>query len=197
MCLYNFIRLEKLYLQSFSWVILGIFARTCSSPNQHELLQYSFGQSKLLSLRTFSKEQFTQENLHSKFLSEIGGVLTSSQLCKLTKLLNWRDELARTQDESYEYILPDTLIREIVTNSPRDIDSLRFLCQQYATEMPNDQAETIFEIIQDEPSLQQKKVHSLKEFTERGADLISNLLTPNRESVSKLSQESENVCHDI
>lgn len=55
-------------------------------------------------------------------------IFDNRQFCALKELYKWRDSIARTEDESYAYVLPNHMMLQIAENLPREMQGILACC---------------------------------------------------------------------
>lgn len=88
------------------------------------LLHSVYDKSKLLCLKVYEKPVFESEG----FEVIIKKSLNSQQRYALRALYKWRDERARTEDESINYVLPDHMLLKIAEVLPRELQGILACC---------------------------------------------------------------------
>lgn len=88
-----------------------------ASSNENDLLLEVYKRSSEICMQLYEKEIFTETSfLHIYGLSDAD--LNSKQLAVAAGLCQWRDNLARAEDESTGYILPNKTLLEIARQMP-------------------------------------------------------------------------------
>lgn len=91
------------------------------------LLRSVYTKSSLLCLSTYRKPAM-EKDAHLSILRKSGILLNARQLFALEQLYRWRDKLAREEDESYGYILPNHMMLQLAQSLPREIQGILACC---------------------------------------------------------------------
>lgn len=95
-----------------------------SSSDGNDLLLEVYKRSSEVCLQFYEKELLTDTSyLHTYGLTEAG--FDSKQLAIVSGLCEWRDKIAREEDESTGYILPNKAVLEIARQMPQTTGHLR------------------------------------------------------------------------
>ncbi|KAK8962625.1 hypothetical protein KSP40_PGU016614 [Platanthera guangdongensis] len=95
-----------------------------TSSSENDLLLEVYKRSSDICMQFYEKELLTDISyLHVYGLSEAG--FNSQQLAIVSGLCAWRDKVAREEDESTGYILPNKAVLEIARQMPQTSGSLR------------------------------------------------------------------------
>ncbi|KAL2612346.1 hypothetical protein R1flu_024038 [Riccia fluitans] len=84
--------------------------------------------SRDICLQLYTKELFTQSsflNLHGLYEKQF----RPDQISAVAKLYAWRDQVARREDESTGYVLPNHLLFQIATEMPEDVRQLQMIAK--------------------------------------------------------------------
>ncbi|XP_044754560.1 exosome component 10 [Coccinella septempunctata] len=102
-----------------------------------ELFKKSGNNNKLLcivydrSLETCKKRYFKPrctENSYLDFYGSCKRMFDKRQMYALKELYNWRDQIARKEDESLGYVLPNHMLLQIAETLPREIQGILACC---------------------------------------------------------------------
>ncbi|KAI1296934.1 Exosome component 10 [Halotydeus destructor] len=91
------------------------------------LLKAVFERSKTVCLRKYEKPIFDEET-HLGLLKKSRSVLNNRQLFALKHLMGWRDKIARQEDESTGYVLPNHMLLQIAEVLPREQQGILACC---------------------------------------------------------------------
>jgi len=94
---------------------------------QNNLLKSVFQQSNILCTTRFNKIVNTSES-HLKLLQKSKAVLNNKQMFALQEIFSWRDGVARQEDESWNYVLPNHMLLKICTELPREMQGILACC---------------------------------------------------------------------
>eukprot|EP01006_Ploeotia_vitrea_P039814 TRINITY_DN66381_c6_g2_i1.p1 TRINITY_DN66381_c6_g2~~TRINITY_DN66381_c6_g2_i1.p1 ORF type:complete len:985 (-),score=486.26 TRINITY_DN66381_c6_g2_i1:81-3035(-) len=120
------------YAQQDTHYLLYIYDRM-----RNELLNMRNGQrdlkevlrrSRQVSLKTF-EPSIVSDKSHLRFCSRNGLVFTDAQMRVLQALYRWRDQVARREDESVGYVMPNRTLIKICTELPLDSQQLLATCR--------------------------------------------------------------------
>ncbi|KAL3683440.1 hypothetical protein R1sor_001462 [Riccia sorocarpa] len=84
--------------------------------------------SRDICLQLYTKEPFTETsfiNLHGLYERQF----RPDQVAAVAKLYAWRDQVARREDESTGYVLPNHLLFQIATEMPEDVRQLQMIAK--------------------------------------------------------------------
>ena len=105
-----------------------------------------------------------------------------------------RDNTAKIQDESRDYVLPDELLKVLIQEIPQDVETLKAIYKRYPFEVSHENYDTIVSLLEVKDIMKEKKGLSKFEINERGTELLQSLFTPNR-SYNKMNSSIENVLY--
>jgi len=94
---------------------------------QDNLLRSAIQQSSILCTTRYNKPIRTSES-HLGMLKKSKSVLNNKQLFALKEIFEWRDETARSEDESCHYIIPNHMLLKICTELPREMQGILACC---------------------------------------------------------------------
>ncbi|KAK9890903.1 hypothetical protein WA026_012245 [Henosepilachna vigintioctopunctata] len=104
---------------------------------KEELLKRSGGIDKLLNIvyersteickRRYFKQKWTEES-HLDFYRRCKRMFDNRQMYALKEIYRWRDELAREEDESTSYVLPNHMLLQIAETLPREMQGILACC---------------------------------------------------------------------
>ncbi|XP_023327767.1 exosome component 10-like [Eurytemora carolleeae] len=94
---------------------------------QQNLLRAALQQSNILCSTRYYKPIRTSAS-HLDLLKKSKSVLNNKQLFALQELYSWRDGVARIEDESTQYILPNHMLLKICTELPREMQGILACC---------------------------------------------------------------------
>ncbi|XP_013416312.1 exosome component 10-like [Lingula anatina] len=95
--------------------------------NLNNLLLSVIERSKHICQKTYQKPVFTQES-HLELYRKSKKVFNSQQLSALRDLFAWRDGIARLEDESTGYVLPNHMLLQIAEVLPRESQGVIACC---------------------------------------------------------------------
>ncbi|GAM21379.1 hypothetical protein SAMD00019534_045540 [Acytostelium subglobosum LB1] len=84
--------------------------------------------SKEISLVRYEKEPFDENQSYISFAQRLGLKYGAAQMQALKVLYNWRENIAREEDESVRYVLPNSIIQLIVEKKPTTMEALLACC---------------------------------------------------------------------
>ncbi|KAH9330725.1 hypothetical protein KI387_002833, partial [Taxus chinensis] len=109
-----------LYIHDIMWQKLA----SIPSESGEAPLPEVYRRSRDICLQLYEKERLTETSyLHLYGLQEEN--FSPEQLAAVAGLYEWRDGIARTEDESTGYILPNKVLLQIAKRMPKKIDELR------------------------------------------------------------------------
>lgn len=91
------------------------------------LISSVFHDSKIVSLIRYEKPVFNSNSYKDLYL-KMKKSYSISQLYALKNLYKWRDEVARKEDESYQYVLPNHMLLQISEVLPREMQGILACC---------------------------------------------------------------------
>ncbi|CAF1343036.1 unnamed protein product, partial [Didymodactylos carnosus] len=91
------------------------------------LLKQVFLKSKIVCQKLYKKPQFDQDGYQTIYLKS-RKTFNVRQLAALKSLYYWRDKLARQEDESTGYVLPNHMLLQISDILPREAQGIRACC---------------------------------------------------------------------
>ncbi|EMR11807.1 hypothetical protein PNEG_00233 [Pneumocystis murina B123] len=99
----------------------------------HNLLLSVFSASNNVALRIFEKDKYDADGSGvdgwKSILQKWSNCLTCDlQVSVLVALHKWRDKVARQEDESVRYVLPNHILAQIAINCPKDAASIFAIC---------------------------------------------------------------------
>uniref|UniRef100_A0A7S3UZH7 HRDC domain-containing protein n=1 Tax=Aplanochytrium stocchinoi TaxID=215587 RepID=A0A7S3UZH7_9STRA len=97
------------------------------SGDRNALLWKVLRKSASIALTCYEKDIFTQ-NSYKKLIERKNLNLSPQQQRVFARLYEWRDAVARTKDESVQYILPQRMLVRIVNELPRNVSGLERCC---------------------------------------------------------------------
>ncbi|QSL64779.1 hypothetical protein MERGE_002081 [Pneumocystis wakefieldiae] len=103
------------------------------STSTRNLLLSVFSASNNVALRIFEKDKYDTDGSGvdgwKGILQKWSNCLTSDlQVSVLIALHKWRDKVARQEDESVRYVLPNHILAQIAVNCPKDATSIFAIC---------------------------------------------------------------------
>jgi len=117
------------YARSDTHYLLYCCDKLCESiknQNKVDLLDI-YNQCKELCLKKFEQPRFNS-NGYTVILEKAKRILNNRQIHALKLLYKWRDQTARTNDESLQYVLPDHMLYHIAEVLPRELQGIIACC---------------------------------------------------------------------
>ncbi|CAF3293502.1 unnamed protein product [Rotaria socialis] len=100
-----------------------------SNKNNTEFLRSVYSKSKIICLRSYKKPIFDENAYKTLYLKTRKTNFNGSQLAALKLLYAWRDKIAREEDESTSYVLPDLLLIHLAELLLKDPQGIRACCK--------------------------------------------------------------------
>lgn len=104
---------------------------------RQELLNKANGKTNLLlnvyklstdvCMKRYVKLKITPDS-HLELYRKSKRIFDNRQFYALKELFHWRDNIARTEDESYAYVLPNHMMLQIAENLPREMQGILACC---------------------------------------------------------------------
>lgn len=94
---------------------------------QSTLVKGVFNDSKIICLKRYIKP-LINENSHKDLYLKSKRSFDNQQLYALREIFAWRDKMAREEDESYPYVLPNHMLLQICESLPREIQGILACC---------------------------------------------------------------------
>nr|KAG5707355.1 hypothetical protein BaRGS_005322 [Batillaria attramentaria] len=94
---------------------------------QRNLLQSVYQRSKMVCLKVYKKNILTEDS-HLDLYLKSKKVFNSKQLQALKNLYGWRDGMARVEDESTQYVLPNHMLLQMAEILPRERQGVLACC---------------------------------------------------------------------
>lgn len=94
---------------------------------QSTLVKGVYHDSKIICLKRFIKPVIN-ENSHKDLYLKSKRSFDNQQLFALRDIFSWRDKMAREEDESYPYVLPNHMLLQICESLPREIQGILACC---------------------------------------------------------------------
>lgn len=91
------------------------------------LVKGVYHDSKIVCLKRFIKP-IINENSHKDLYLRSKRSFDNQQLFALQEIYAWRDKMAREEDESYPYVLPNHMLLQICESLPREIQGILACC---------------------------------------------------------------------
>ena len=86
-----------------------------------------FNRTRKICMKKYTKPEFSEHSYH-KILRKFRKKLTKQQEYVISKLYNWREEMARSLDESHHYVLPNHMLIRIGEVLPREAQGILACC---------------------------------------------------------------------
>ncbi|CAF0947027.1 unnamed protein product [Rotaria sordida] len=99
------------------------------NENNSELLRLVYTKSKIICQKLYKKPIFDKNAYKVLYLKSHKTTFDGSQLAALKLLYAWRDRIAREEDESTSYVLPDLMLIHLAELLPKDIQGIRESCK--------------------------------------------------------------------
>ncbi|CAH3037744.1 unnamed protein product [Porites lobata] len=103
-----------------------------SGNANNNLLQSVYSRSKQICLKRYEKPLFTSES-YRRVLEKHKRTFNNEQLCTFRLLFAWRDNIAREEDESYGFVLPNHTMFQIAETMPREAQGVLACCNPVPT----------------------------------------------------------------
>lgn len=94
---------------------------------QTNILEATYQRSTELCRRRYVKPVVTEES-HIEFFRKSKRIFDNRQLFALRYIFQWRDSVARQEDESYAYVLPNHMMLQISESLPREMQGILACC---------------------------------------------------------------------
>lgn len=94
---------------------------------QLNMVRQVFMDSKIICLKRYSKPIVTQDS-HKDLYMKSKRSFDNRQLFALREIFAWRDKIARLEDESYPYVLPNHMLLQISETLPREMQGILACC---------------------------------------------------------------------
>lgn len=98
-----------------------------SANGQTNMVRQVFMDSKIVCLKRYSKPVVTQDS-HKDLYLKSKRSFDNRQLFALREIFAWRDKIARMEDESYPYVLPNHMLLQISETLPREMQGILACC---------------------------------------------------------------------
>ncbi|BHF59344.1 Exosome component 10 [Sparganum proliferum] len=116
------------YARSDTHYLLYIAEQLRGHLSDRGLLQSAVERSRELCLRVYQKPQFNPLGYLSLYKTSSGNSLNKRQLYALKHLYALRDSIARREDESLQYVLPNHMMKTIAEELPRETTGIFACC---------------------------------------------------------------------
>lgn len=91
------------------------------------LLEATFNESTLICLQRYFKPRLTEES-YLEFYRRGKRLFDNRQMFALKELYKWRDTIAREEDESTGYVLPNHMLFQISESLPKEMQGILACC---------------------------------------------------------------------
>lgn len=91
------------------------------------LLRTVYMDSKIISRKRYVKPVITEDS-HKDLYLKSKRSFDNRQLYALREIFAWRDKIARLEDESYPYVLPNHMLLQICESLPREMQGILACC---------------------------------------------------------------------
>ncbi|CRL00784.1 CLUMA_CG014038, isoform A [Clunio marinus] len=98
-----------------------------AANQQTNLLKTVYMDSKIICLKRYTKPVFTIDSYKEIYLKS-KKMFNERQLTALKEIFAWRDKIARLEDESYSYVLPNHMLLHIADTLPREMQGILACC---------------------------------------------------------------------
>lgn len=98
-----------------------------ASNEQTTLVKGVFKDSKILCMKRYVKPIINENSYKDMYLKSKRS-FNNQQIYALRELFLWRDKIAREEDESYPYILPNHMLLQIADSLPREMQGILACC---------------------------------------------------------------------
>lgn len=120
------------YAQEDTHYLLHIYDRMknellAKGNEQKNLLHSVLQRSKVLCEKRYQKPDFHEER-YLDLYKKSRKVFNTRQMCAFKELYNWRDKVARLEDESLGYVLPNHMLQQIAEILPREQQGILACC---------------------------------------------------------------------
>jgi len=120
------------YAQQDTHYLLYIFDQIVndllkSSNEQSTLVKGVYNDSKILCMKRYVKPIITENSYKDMYLKSKRS-FNNQQIYALRELFAWRDKIAREEDESCPYILPNHMLLQIAESLPREMQGILACC---------------------------------------------------------------------
>ncbi|KAG4305803.1 hypothetical protein PORY_000713 [Pneumocystis oryctolagi] len=158
------------YARSDTHFLLYIYDRLknellLKSTLSRNLLSLVLSASNNVALRVFEKDRYDADGSGvdgwKNMLQKWGNCLTSDfQISVFIALHQWRDKIARQEDESVRYVLPNHVLIQIAAGCPDDVASVFSICN-YVPPLVRVHVDEIVQIIRSVKESELKKISSV------------------------------------
>lgn len=98
-----------------------------AANDQTNLLKTVYMDSKIVCLKRYVKPIITEDS-HKDLYLKSKRSFDNRQLFALREIFMWRDKIARLEDESYPYVLPNHMLLQISESLPREMQGILACC---------------------------------------------------------------------
>ena len=98
-----------------------------AANGQVNLLKTVYMDSKIICLRRYVKPIISQDS-HKDLYLKSKRSFDNRQMYALREIFVWRDKIARLEDESYPYVLPNHMLLQIAESLPREMQGILACC---------------------------------------------------------------------
>ena len=118
-----------LYAREDTHYLLYIFDRLRRELSKHpDLTKEVLHRSRNISIKTYDKEITNPEVSYLVLLRKYNKFFAVDQTAVLRALLGWRDRIAREEDESVRYILPNSMLVRLAESMPTEASKVIECC---------------------------------------------------------------------
>lgn len=120
------------YAQQDTHFLLYIYDRMTSdllkaANGQSNLVKTVFADSKIICRKRYIKPVVSHDSHRDLYLKSKRS-FDNRQLYALREIFLWRDKIARIEDESYHYVLPNHMLLQIAESLPREMQGILACC---------------------------------------------------------------------
>jgi exosome complex exonuclease RRP6 len=152
--------------------------------------------SREICLSRYEKEIYTETSFLSLVSNKSDPIyLNDKQLKVFKELFKWRDEVARSEDESVRYVLPNHMLREISESLPTTVKDLISICNPVPSLLRRDRVKLInlMNKILNRENIEEKDEEEGKKIEEISNTFLKNL---NNENFNNNIEEEDNNLTD-
>lgn len=133
--------------------------------------------SRDISLKKYQKEIWN-ETSYENLLFKLNPLLTCEQINVFAAIYNWRDQIARQEDESTRYVLPNHMILEIANKLPEDDTSLLKVCNPTPSLVKMNILDILNLIKSKSKKIDEKKLNLLNSpvFNQQNGNIINSII---------------------
>ncbi|KAF7994141.1 hypothetical protein HCN44_011410 [Aphidius gifuensis] len=129
--------------------------------------------------KTVYKKPICDDNSFKRFYRKSGKKFNEHQLCALKLMYYWRDKIARQEDDSVEYVLPNNMMISIAEKLPNSIEGIYECCTSVPPLVLKNIIE-LYSIIVDakcDLSMSDEPLNVKENITVKSGDMIKTMLS--------------------